>query len=155
MNFKMIFVLVLVLSVAVAGCVANSQDNQEIEDNVQAQTSSETTGNDDGNGIQDVRIINSEPIKYDNVRSYEVYWDWHNCTSDLLRENLGEEIKIYCHYLSYSGELKEVGKYYILLDDHALGLIYVDIDQITAISKEKPVSYSNFSRSGSSSVRCP
>lgn len=141
MDSKKIFILViLILSVVIAGCVANSQDNQEIEDDLQAQMSPEDTSNEDGNEneIQDVRIVNSEPIKYDNVRSYEVYWEWHNCTSDLLRENLGEEIKIYCHYLSYSGELIEVGKYYVLLDDHALGLIYVDIDQITAIGKGKP-----------------
>lgn len=133
---KIIVLLMLILSVVIAGCVANSQDNQEIEDNT--KVTPEITSIEDENGIQNIRIVNSEPIRYDNVRSYEVYWDWHNHTSDLLRQNMGKEIRIYCHSLSYIGEVQEVGKYYVILDDANFGMIYLDIDQITAISLEKP-----------------
>lgn len=130
---KIIIVAMLILSVVIAGCVANSQDNQEIEDD--AQDTDEIRSTEEENGIQDVRIVNSEPIKYDNVRNYEVYWDRHNHTSDILKENIGKEVRIYCHYLCYTGELKDVGKFYLLIDDNAYGLMYVDIDQITAMGE--------------------
>ncbi|SDG14873.1 hypothetical protein SAMN04488589_2273 [Methanolobus vulcani] len=135
---KVFIVFMLLVTVAIAGCLADSQTNQMIENNSNAPDNTVTSDNDNGDDVQEVRIVNSEPIKYENVRSYEVYWDWHNTTSDLLREHLGEDVKIYCYSLSYSGKLNEIGKYYILLDDNAQGLIYVDIDQITAISAENP-----------------
>nr|WP_321498119.1 hypothetical protein [uncultured Methanolobus sp.] len=147
--------LLLIVSVAFAGCVANSQDNGIGEDDTQTadvtdKPSPSTNANSDE--IQNVRIVNSEPIQYDNVRSYEVYWDWHNTTSDLLKEQIGTDIQVYCYSLSYTGELKEVGKYFILLDDTNRGLVYVDIDQITAIAKEGANAVASQS-SGSSSVR--
>ena len=130
----------LMISISVAGCLADSQSNQQIEDSMQTQNAEDEiqTQNSDENANepQDVRIVNSDPIKYENVRSYEVYWEWHNRTSDILREQLGEEVRVYSHSLSYVGRLEEVGKYYILLDDSSRGVIYVNIDCISAIEKE-------------------
>ena len=132
MNYRKIFFLfILLISISIAGCLADSQSNQKITDDIQTQNDGENT-----NELQSVRIVNSEPIKYENVRSYEVYWEWHNTTSDILREQLGEEIRVYSHSLSYTGRLEEVGKFYILLDDSSRGQIYVDIDCISAIEKE-------------------
>jgi hypothetical protein len=139
MRKNMFLVFLLVVSVAFAGCVANSQDNTAAEDDTQTEDivdkpDSSTDANSDK--VQDVQIVNSEAIRYENIRSYEVYWDWHNTTSDILKEQIGTDIQVYCYSLSYTGELKEVGKYFILLDDANRGLVYVDIDQITAIAKE-------------------
>ena len=83
----MFLLLILLTSISIAGCLADSQDNQKIEDAAQTQNDDENT-----NEPQSVRIVNSEPIKYENVSSYEVYWEWHNRTSDILKEQLGKDV---------------------------------------------------------------
>ncbi|MDK2826081.1 MAG: hypothetical protein PWQ44_1260 [Methanolobus sp.] len=132
MNSKKMFVLVLLLVfVAAAGCLAESQVSRA---NVESSNYDGVLLNENMDRILDSQIVGSEPIKFSSVNDSKVYWDWHHHTSDMLEERIGKKITVYSHSLSYSGELKEVSKYYILMDDYYCGLVYVDIDRITAIS---------------------
>ncbi|WP_135606184.1 hypothetical protein [Methanococcoides sp. NM1] len=127
---KIITLLLILIAVTAIGCtdVAADEPVNEVSTS-DSGTVSDVESSDD---VVQFQLVQNQPIEV--ARDYTIYNEWHGRMKEILEDNKGNNVKIFSYNMQIMGDIVEVEEYFVILENDFLGVCYIDIDSINAIT---------------------